>query len=104
MITRPTDVDDAIKFVWKQPDTILTSSEKQSLNAILAHNTDAVAARYFSAPQPEDWVDTLKTLLEPTGISQCATRFACTFIKLLSVYSATSQPSQPLWLEGLQNM
>ena len=37
MITRPTDVDDAIKFVWKQPDTNLTSSEKQSLNAILAH-------------------------------------------------------------------
>ncbi len=102
MITRPTGVDDAIKFVWKQPDTVLKSSEKQSLNAILAHNTDVVAARYFSAPQPEVWVDTLKKLLEPTGISQCAAKFACTITKLLSVHSAVPQPF--LWLEGLQNM
>ncbi len=44
--------------------------------------------RDFSAPQPEDWVDTLKTLLDPTGISQCAAKFACILTKLLSVRSA----------------
>ena len=69
MANRPTDVDEAIKFVWNQPDTGLQSSEKQSLSAILAKETDVVAKRYLLAPLPEQWVGTLMELLAPRGIS-----------------------------------
>ena len=67
MAKRPTGVDEAIEFVWNQPDTVLQSSEKQSLSAILAKETDVVARRYFLAPLPEQWVGTLKELLAPRG-------------------------------------
>ena len=53
MANRPTGVYEAIEFVWNQPDTVLQSSEKQSLSAILAKETDVVARRYFLAPLPE---------------------------------------------------
>ncbi len=82
MVTRPTGVDDAIKFVWNQPDTVLKSSEKESLSAVLAKETDVVAGRYFFAPQPEQWVGTLKKLIEPTGTFHCAAKFACVSTKL----------------------
>ena len=55
MANRPIGVDEAIEFVWNQPDTVLQSSEKQSLSAILAKETDVVAKRYFLAPLPEQW-------------------------------------------------
>ena len=42
-------------------------ADKQSLAAALAEKTDAVARRYFSAPNPELWVGTLRELLKPTG-------------------------------------
>ncbi|DBA96649.1 TPA: hypothetical protein ACH3X1_015507 [Trebouxia sp. C0004] len=67
MANRPTGVDEAIEFVWNQPDTVLQSSEKQSLSAMLAKETDVVARRYFLAPLPEQWVGTLKELLAPRG-------------------------------------
>ena len=67
MANRPTGVNEAIEFVWNQPDTVLQSSEKQSLSAILAKETDVVARRYFLAPLPEQWVGTLKELLAPRG-------------------------------------
>ncbi len=66
-VSRPTGVDDAINFVWSQPDTLLNTSEKQNLTAVLANKTDAVASRYFFAPDPEQWVGTLRELLAPTG-------------------------------------
>ena len=68
MVNRPTGVDEAINFIWNQPDTVLQSSEKQRLSAALAKETDVVARRYFLAPLPEQWVGTLKELLAPTGI------------------------------------
>ena len=68
MANRPTGVDEAIKFIWNQPDTVLQSSEKQRLSVVLAKETDVVARRYFLAPLPEQWVGTLKELLAPTGI------------------------------------
>ena len=68
MANRPTGVDEAINFIWGQPDTVLQSSEKQRLSAALAKETDVVARRYFLAPLPEQWVGTLKELLAPTGI------------------------------------
>ncbi|KAL3157238.1 hypothetical protein ABBQ38_001475 [Trebouxia sp. C0009 RCD-2024] len=67
MANRPTGVDEAIKFIWNQPETILQSSEKQRLSAALAKETDVVAKRYFFAPLPEQWVGTLKELLAPTA-------------------------------------
>ena len=68
MANRPTGVDEAIDFIWSQPDTVLQSSEKQRLNAVLAKETNVVARGYFLAPLPEQWVGTLKELLAPTGI------------------------------------
>ena len=68
MPNRPTGVDEAINFVWNQPDTVLKSSEMQRLSAVLAKETDVVARRYFLAPLPEQWAGTLKELLAPTGI------------------------------------
>ncbi|KAL3161222.1 hypothetical protein ABBQ38_009589 [Trebouxia sp. C0009 RCD-2024] len=67
MANRTTGVDEAIKFIWDQPDTVLQSSEKQRLSAALAKETDVVARRYFLAPLPEQCVGTLKELLAPTG-------------------------------------
>jgi len=66
MANRPTGVDEAIQFIWNQPDRVLQSSEKQRLSAALAKETDVVARRYFLAPLPEQWVGTLKELLAPT--------------------------------------
>ena len=48
MANRPTGDDEAIEFVWNQPDTVL---EKQSLSAILAKETDVVKTKKFSASQ-----------------------------------------------------
>lgn len=67
MVNKPSTVDEAIAYVWDVPDTVLEPSEKQSLNALLAEKTDAVARRYFTAPRPELWVGTLKELLKTTG-------------------------------------
>ena len=78
MANRPTGVDEAIQFVWNQPDTVLQSSEKQSLCAILAKETDVVAKRYFLAPLPEQWVGTLKELLAPRGTLLHSSRAALT--------------------------
>jgi len=66
-VIRPAGVDDAIKFVWSQPDTLLGTSEKQELTVVLAKETDAVASGYFFAPHPEQWVGTLRKLLASTG-------------------------------------
>ncbi len=68
MVKNPSTVDEAIAYLWDTSDTMLGPSEKQSLVAALAEKTDAVARRYFSAPNPELWVGTLKELLKPTGI------------------------------------
>ena len=70
MVKNPSTVDEAIACVWDTSDTVLGPSEKQSLTAALAEKTDAVARRYFSAPNPELWLGTLKELLNPTGIFQ----------------------------------
>ncbi len=67
MVTRPTGVDDAIEFVWGQPETTLTLSQKESIAAALAKETDVVARRFFLAPLAEQWVGTLKKLIEPAG-------------------------------------
>ncbi len=73
MVSRPTGVDDAKKFVWSQPDTLLDIWEKRYLTAALAKETDAVASRYFFAPHPEQWVCTLRKLLASTGnMSVCS--------------------------------
>ncbi|DBA85217.1 TPA: hypothetical protein ACH3X2_005922 [Trebouxia sp. C0005] len=64
---KPSTVDEAIAYVWDVPDTVIGPADKQSLAAALAEKTDAVARRYFSAPNPELWVGTLRQLLKPTG-------------------------------------
>ncbi|KAL0034237.1 hypothetical protein WJX77_004781 [Trebouxia sp. C0004] len=69
MEVRPNGRKEAIEFVWRQPDAALTLSQKQSITAALAKDTDATATLYFLAPLSEQWVGTLKGLLEPTGIS-----------------------------------
>ena len=68
MVNKPSTFDEAIAYIWDLPDIILEVSEKQSLAAVLAEKTDAVARRFFSAPSPELWVGTLKVLLQPAGI------------------------------------
>ena len=68
MVNKPSTVDEAIAYVWDLPDSVLEPSEKQSLAVALAEKTDAVARRYFSAPDPQLWVGTLKALLKPAGI------------------------------------
>ena len=83
-VSRPTGVDDAIKFVWRQPDTLLTTAEKRTLNAVLAEKTDVVASRYFSAPDPAQWVGTLKGLVEPTGTFHGAEQWVETLRELLA--------------------
>lgn len=49
----------AIEYVWRQPDTLLTVSEKQSIAAALAKGTDDTATSLFVAPFPEQWVGAL---------------------------------------------
>ena len=73
MANRPTGVDEAIKFIWNQPDTVLQSSEKQRLSAALAKETDVVARRYFLAPLPEQWVG---TCLHQQVFLQCVVNFS----------------------------
>lgn len=68
MANAPSTVEEATAYVWHLPDTVLLPSEKQSLNVLLAKETDVVASRYFSAPFPDLWVGTLKQLLKSTGI------------------------------------
>ena len=67
MVGKPSTVDEAIAYVWDIPDTVIGPADKQSLVAALAEKTDAVARRYFSAPNPELWVGTLREMLKPTG-------------------------------------
>ncbi|DBA96438.1 TPA: hypothetical protein ACH3X1_015330 [Trebouxia sp. C0004] len=66
MEVRPNGRKEAIGFVWNQPDAALTLSQKQSITAALAKDTDETASLYFLAPVLEQWVGTLKELLEPT--------------------------------------
>lgn len=68
MADKPSTVDEAIDYVWNLPNTVLEPSEKQSLAVVLAEKTDAVARRFFFAPDPDLWAGTLKELLKPTGI------------------------------------
>ena len=56
-----------IKFVWRQTDAALTLSQKASIAAALAEETDVVARTYFLAPLSEHWLVTLKKLTEPAG-------------------------------------
>lgn len=68
MVNKSIAVDEAVAYVWTLPDTVLRLSEEQSIAAALAEKTDVVAIRYFSSPDPEHWVGTLKELLKPAGI------------------------------------
>ena len=67
MVEKPSTVDEAIAYVWDIPDTVIGPADKQSLAAALAEKTDAVARKYFLAPNPELWVGTLGELLKPTS-------------------------------------
>ena len=67
MVNKPSTVDEALAYVWALPDTAMKLLEKQSIAAALAERTDTVARRYFSSPDPEDWVGTLKELLKPAS-------------------------------------
>lgn len=66
-MTIPSTVNEAIAYVWDTSDTELGTSEKQSLVATLAQQTNDVARRFFCAPDPRLWVGTSKELLIPTG-------------------------------------
>ena len=55
MESQPHGRKEAIEFVWRQTDTLLTLSEKQSIAAALTKGTDDTAA-----PFPEQWVGALK--------------------------------------------
>ena len=80
MVEKPSTVDEAIAYVWAVPDTVIGLADKQSLAAALAEKTDAVARRYFSAPNPELWVGTLRELLKSTGtFSQTQFDSGCNF-------------------------
>ena len=69
MANRPTGVDEAINFIWGQPDTVLQSSEKQRLSAALAKETDVVARRSptVRSCKRQKVLQALE-LLAPTGI------------------------------------
>ena len=69
MVEKPSTVDEAIAYVWHVPDTVIGPADKQRLAAALAEKTDTVARRYFSAPNPELWVGTLRELLKSAGTS-----------------------------------
>ena len=60
MTNKPSTVDEALAYVWALPDTTLKRSEKQTIAVALANRQDVVARRYFSSPDPEDWVGMLK--------------------------------------------
>ena len=66
MMTIPSTVNEAIAYVWDTSDTELGTSEKQSLVATLAQQTNDFARRFSFAPDPRLWVGTLKELLIPT--------------------------------------
>jgi len=85
MDVRPNGRKEAVEFVWRQPDAAFTLSQKQSITAALAKDTDETASLYFLAPLSEQWVGTLKGLIEPTGAFHCAAKFAYIFTKLLRV-------------------
>ncbi len=91
MEVRPKGRKEAIEFVWRQPDAALTVSQKQSVTAALAKDTDETASLYFLAPLPTQWVGTLKGLLEPTGALHRAAKFVCTFTGILRVSTAASE-------------
>lgn len=67
MASRPSSVDEAIKYVWDLPDSVLKPLDKQRIVATLADKTDDVARRYFSGPSPETWLGTLGELLKTAG-------------------------------------
>ena len=74
MVKKPSTIDEAIAYVWDIPDMVIGPADKQSLVAALAEKTDAVARRYFSAPNPELWVGTLRELLKPAGTQEADTK------------------------------
>ncbi len=78
MVEKPSTVDEAIAYVWDVPDTVIGPADKQRLAAALAEKTDAVARRYFSAPNPELWVGTLRELLNPAGTYSRTSLMTCT--------------------------
>ena len=78
MVEKPSTVDEAIAYVWNIPDTLIGPADKQSLAAALAEKTDAVARRYFFAPNPEPWVGTLRELLKPAGTYSWKSLMTCT--------------------------
>lgn len=78
MVEKPSTVDEAIAYVWDVPDTVIGLADKQRLAAALAEKTDAVARRYFSAPNPELWVGTLRELLNPAGTYSRTSLMTCT--------------------------
>ena len=80
---RPNGRKKAIEFVWRQPDADLTLSQKQTIVAALAKDTDETATLYFLSPLSENWVCTLKRSIEPTGAFHCTTKFAYIFTKNL---------------------
>ena len=92
MEVRPNGQKEAIEFVWRQPGAALTLSQKQSITAALAKDTDETASFYFLAPLSEQWVGTLKEMLEPTGNFHRTAKFFCSFTGLLRVFTAASQP------------
>jgi len=78
MVEKPSTVDEAIAYVWDVPDTVIGPADKQRLAAALAEKTDAVARRYFSAPNPELWMGTLRELLKPAGTYSGTSLMTCT--------------------------
>jgi len=53
MEVRPNGRKEAIEFVWRQPDAALTLSQKHSITAALAKDTDETTSLYFVAPLSE---------------------------------------------------
>lgn len=97
MDNKPSCRIEAIQFVCRQPDTPLTSSQKQNITAALAQGTDDTACLYFRGP-PEHWLGTLKTLVAPTGTLLVCGKICTALQKHLSRVAAASPLG--LWLEG----
>ena len=97
MDNKPSCRIEAIKFVCRQPDTALTSSQKQNITAALAQGTDDTACLYFHGP-PEHWLGRLKTLVAPTSTLLVCGKICMKLQKHLSRVAAASQLG--LWLEG----
>ena len=55
MVNKPSTVDEALAYVWELPNTVLEPSEKQSLTAALAEETDAVARTSLLQVQSFGW-------------------------------------------------